>query len=192
MIFVYMLLARMPGKVIYDTIYQDNQFPRKACGVRIHNPEAWYWAANGDKPLTQAELPGNEKQTEQLQFTGAYEGCKQSPAIFTTPATPDGNAPVNAEVLVIQVAPEDIEWLDSHYEPIPPVDPKDFLPEPNFADPCSVKEFCEPQPDPECKDISVSLFDCSPLDFNSGGTQTNNVRPLTRVERSKQNLTFIK
>ncbi|AFZ27228.1 hypothetical protein Cylst_5189 [Cylindrospermum stagnale PCC 7417] len=192
------------GTVIYhtDSPYKGNQFPHKACGVIIHypiqdpkDPEAlWYWAKNGNTAMTQAELPGNGIKTEQLKFTGPYEGCKQSPPIFTTPATPDGNAPEKAEVLVIQADPTDIEWLDSHYEPIPPIphyNPWEHGPK-DFADPCKEKEFCEPMPTPPCSDLSASLFDCKPsLRTNETETGKNGVKRSGRVNSSKQNLKFL-
>ncbi|MCC5611882.1 hypothetical protein LC612_35410 [Nostoc sp. CHAB 5834] len=176
------------GQVEYkDEWYKNNQFPNEACGVRVHNPTAWYWAANGNEPMTLGELPGNEMITDQLEFTGAYEGCnKELPYVFTTPVTPNGDPPLNAEVLIIQADPRNIEWLDYNNKPIPPVNGGIGIPDLDLADPCKVREFCEPDPNPPCSDISVSLFDCVPLDFNAGNTRTNGNRPSIRVDLSNE------
>jgi hypothetical protein len=180
------------GTVIYtDSKYKDNQFPHKACGVIIQDPEAWYWAENGNTAMTQAELPGNEIKTEQLKFTGPYEGCKQSPPIFTTPATPDGNAPEKAQVLIIQAEPSKIVWLNSNYQPIPHYNPWEHMPK-DLASPCKEKEFCNPEPKPPCNDLSASLFDCKPvLRTNETETGKNGVKRAGRVNSSKHNLKFL-
>lgn len=115
------------------------EIPNGVCGIKWKNPEEWYWAVGGGNN-TSVEVSHNGDPVTELSFTGPYPGCGNEPYNFVTPATPDGNQPDGSTLLIVQAYAEDIEWLDSHMNPIPKH--PDTPPEPE--DSCDrVPEFCE-------------------------------------------------
>lgn len=128
--------------------------PPGACGIRWTDPDAWYWGAGGIYGTTEMNIPNNGIGVPELSYTGPYDGCGGDPYLFVTPATPGGDPPAGAVVLVVQVLPGDYEWLDAHANPIPedPTSPPD---PPGLCD--AAPEFCE---------IPPSLTEGDPCDIH--------------------------
>jgi hypothetical protein len=114
----------------------------QVCGVRWINPVAWYWAAGDFVEQGPLDILNNGVDVNELWFTGPYNGCGNEPYLFATPATPNGWPPNGAISLVVQVHPDNVEWLDAHGNVIP--EPPDDNPDPEDPTACDLApEFCE-------------------------------------------------
>jgi hypothetical protein len=156
------------------------KIPNKVCGIKWKNPVEWYWAVGGGNNTPVKVLHNGEPGAE-LSFTGPYLGCGNEPYNFVTPATPSGNPPDGSTLLIVQAYPEDIEWLDSHMNPIPPA----LEPPPEPGDICDkVPEFCEPHITNLCKPYSqggpVFCNPVKPSHENNGQNRRNRPSPADR------------
>lgn len=126
----------------------------QVCGVRWSNPAGWHWAEGDYNELGPLAIPNNGIPVDELRFTGPYNGCGNDPYLFTTPATPNGWPPAGAISLVVQVSPDNVEWLDAHGNVIP--EPPEKEPDPETPSPCELaSEFCERPDDLENPNVPV-------------------------------------
>lgn len=125
----------------------------QVCGIRWHQPGAWYWAEGEYSEGPALNIPNNGMNVNELRFTGPYPGCGNDPYLFVTPATPSGWPPEGAIALIVQADAEDVEWLDSHGNVIPsnPIGPDPVTPGvcDMFPDLCKDPQLVNPTNPPE-------------------------------------------
>ena len=95
------------GSFVYFREDFDSSQPADGfCGIRwVGEVEdlVWYWG----NPGWMSYLPGNGGQVEKLAYVTAYSTCfTKLNASFETPCTPDGIAPPDALMLVVEVPGE--------------------------------------------------------------------------------------
>jgi hypothetical protein len=127
---------------IDDGSWDGAPVPAGTCGIRVHDPEYWYWSSGDAAETGELDVLHNGDPTNLIEISGAFEGCEQTPYSAITPATPSSWPPDDALSLVIEGWSGDVEYLDYNNDPLPVSDPPDGIDEP--GDICeAVPEFCE-------------------------------------------------
>jgi hypothetical protein len=93
---------------------EDMVVPDGVCGMQFMHIEDWGWYSAtgylGNLPNNGVPIPNDYH----FQYTAPYTGCGASSYLFTTPATPGGNVPNNAQRLVVQIPSMlDLKYLDT-------------------------------------------------------------------------------
>ncbi|MCB0548702.1 MAG: hypothetical protein KDD19_14070 [Phaeodactylibacter sp.] len=91
--------------ILFRSDFQNDEAPAGFCGIRWSAFEAdeliWYWG----NPGRMAKLPSNGSPTRELSYMARHSTCNKelTRSRFRTPSTPDGQAPPDAHLLVVEV-----------------------------------------------------------------------------------------
>ena len=133
--------------IYFRTDFQNDKMPDGFCGIRWSAYEAdelaWYWGNPGRMAL----LPANGAHTRELSYMAQHSSCSKELQHnrFHTPSTPDGQAPPDAQLLVVEVDGwENVAFTNHRLSPLPFPQPK---PAGTSADICRrYPGFCEYSP----------------------------------------------